>query len=166
MATYHLAQLNIGRIRAPLDTPTMAGFVARLEDINALADRSPGFVWRLETEDGDATAIRPYDDDRMLVNLSVWTGLTELRDFVYRSPHAEVMRQRRAWFELLAEAFVVLWWVQAGHRPSVAEAKERLEYLRQHGDTAHAFTYRHPFAAPEASSQPSPEEYRDECPAT
>lgn len=166
MNAYHLAQLNIGRIRAPLDTPTMAGFVARLEDINALADRAPGFVWRLKTEDGDATAIRPYADDRVLVNLSVWTGLAELRDFVYRSPHAEVMRQRRAWFEPLQEAFVVLWWVPAGHRPSVEEAKERLEYLRQHGDTAHAFTYRHPFAAPDATSHPAPDEYRDECPAS
>jgi hypothetical protein len=142
MTTYHLAQLNIGRIRAPLETATMAGFVSRLQDINALADAAPGFVWRLKTEDGDATAIRPYEDDRMLVNLSVWTGLGELRDFVYRSPHADVMRQRRAWFE------------------------PRLEYLRQHGDTAHAFTYRHPFAAPESTSPPSPEEYRDECPAT
>ena len=166
MSVYQLAQLNIGRIRAPLDTPTMAGFVARLEDINALADAAPGFVWRLKTEDGDATAIRPYDDDRMLVNLSVWTGLSELRDFVYRTAHAEVMRQRRSWFEPLAEAFVVLWWVPAGHRPSVDEAKERLDHLRQNGETAYAFTYRHPFAVPGASTPLSPDEYRDECPAT
>ena len=129
MSMYQLAQLNIGRIRAPLDTPTMAGFVARLEDINALADAAPGFVWRLKTEDGDATAIRPYDDDRMLVNLSVWTSL-------------------------------------AGHRPSVDEAKERLDHLRQNGETAYAFTYRHPFAVPGASTPLSPDEYRDECPAT
>lgn len=166
MSDYHLAQFNIGRIRAPLDTPTMAGFVARLEEINAIADQAPGFAWRLQTEDGDATAIRPYDDDRILINLSVWTGLTALHDFVYRSAHAEVLRERRAWFDKLEQAFLVLWWVPAGHHPSVDEAKERLEYLREHGETPYAFSYRHPFPAPDAPPDASLEEYKDECPAT
>ena len=98
-AHYHLAQVNIARTRAPLDHALLAGFVARLEDINALADASPGFVWRLQTDAGDATALRPYDDDRILFNLSVWATPEDLRAFVYRSAHTEVMRQRKAWFE-------------------------------------------------------------------
>ena len=96
---FHIAQVNIGRVHAPLDDPMLAGFVARLADINALADVTPGFVWRLQTDAGDATAFRPYDDDRILVNLSVWEGPEQLRAFVYRSAHVEVMRQRKSWFE-------------------------------------------------------------------
>src|SRR5574341_824674 len=98
-STYPLAQVNIGRILAPLDGPIMAGFVARLDEINALADESPGLVWRLQTEEGNATDLRPYDDDRILVNMSVWESLEDLKAYVYKSVHAEVMRQRRQWFE-------------------------------------------------------------------
>jgi heme-degrading monooxygenase HmoA len=166
MTTYHLAQLNIGRIVAPLDSPELAGFVARLADINALADGTPGFVWRLQTEDGDATALRPYGDDRLLMNLSVWESLEALRAFVYRSPHVDVMRQRRSWFESLTEAFVVLWWVPAGHRPSVDEAKDRLELLRREGESTRAFSFRRPFPAPDARAEETLEPSTDECPAT
>ncbi|HEX8803182.1 MAG TPA: DUF3291 domain-containing protein [Acidimicrobiales bacterium] len=148
MDGHQVAQLNIGRMLEPLDSERLAGFVAALEPVNALADRSPGFVWRLQTEDGDATAIRPFDDDMMIVNLSVWTSLDALADFVYRSPHREVMRERRRWFERLSEAFVVLWWVPAGHRPPVAEALDRLDALRRHGPTPEAFTFRSPFPPP------------------
>src|SRR5437764_2790129 len=95
----HLAQVNIGRIKAPLDDPIMAGFVSRLDDINALAETTPGFVWRLQTDEGNATALRPYDDDRILVNLSVWRTMEELREFVYRSRHVELLRAREEWFE-------------------------------------------------------------------
>ena len=98
MAAEHLAQVNVATLRAPLDGPELAGFVAELEPINALADASPGFVWRLQTEDGDATAIRPYDDDRIMVNLSVWESFETLRGFVYSTRHLEVMRHCRAWF--------------------------------------------------------------------
>jgi hypothetical protein len=111
MRTHHLAQLNIGRILAPLDSPQLAGFMARLDEINALAEAAPGFVWRFQTEDGNATALRPYEDDRILVNFSVWTSAEVLHEFVYHTLHVEVMRHRRQWFEQMDQAFLVLWWV-------------------------------------------------------
>jgi hypothetical protein len=166
MPTYHLAQLNIGRIRAPLDSPLMETFVRRLPDINAIADRAPGFVWRLQTEDGDATAVRPFGDDRILVNMSVWESLESLHAYVYRSGHAEVMRRRREWFERMEEAYVVLWWVPAGHRPTIGEAKERLGLLRSIGASPAAFTYRQPFPPPEQQPGPQVEPFPDECPAS
>lgn len=165
MSGYHVAQVNIARLLAPLDSPQLAGFVARLEEINSLADGAAGFVWRLKTEDGDATALRPYEDDRILVNLSVWKSVEELCEFVYRTPHAEVMRQRRAWFERLAEAWLALWWVPIGHLPSVEEAKLRLELLRTHGAGPMAFTIRQPFPPPDAAGLESPRALPDECPA-
>ncbi|MCL4297921.1 MAG: DUF3291 domain-containing protein [Anaerolineae bacterium] len=149
--TYHLAQVNIGRIVAPLDDPLLAGFVARLDEINALADRSPGFVWRLQTEEGNATDLRPYDDDRILVNMSVWESLEHLKAYVYRSAHVEVMRQRRQWFEKFEGMYMALWWVKAGHLPTVQEARQRLEYLAEHGASADAFTFSQPFPPPDAS---------------
>jgi hypothetical protein len=165
MADYQLAQLNIGRIVAPLDSAQLAGFVARLQEINALADGAPGFVWRFQTEDGDATALRPFDDESMLVNFSVWESVEALHTFVYRTLHAEVMRSRRAWFERLDQVFTVLWWVRAGHRPTVEEAIERLEHLRRHGPTSDAFTFQQRFPAP--SGDPgSTAALPDECPAS
>jgi heme-degrading monooxygenase HmoA len=148
MAAHHLAQVNIATLRAPLDGPELAGFVAQLAPINALADRSPGFVWRLQTEDGDATAIRPYEDDRVMVNLSVWASFEALRAFVYATRHLEVMRHRRQWFSRMADPYLALWWVPAGAIPTVAEAKERLELLARQGPTADAFTFRVPFPEP------------------
>ena len=148
MAAHHLAQVNIATLRAPLDGPELAGFVAQLEPINALADRSPGFIWRLQTEDGDATAIRPYEDDRVMVNLSVWASFEALRTFVYATRHLEVMRHRRQWFSRMADPYLALWWVPAGAIPTVAEAKERLELLTRQGPTADAFTFRVPFPEP------------------
>jgi hypothetical protein len=145
MAAQHLAQVNIATLRAPLDGPELAGFVAELEPVNALADASPGFVWRLQTEDGDATAIRPFDDDRIMVNLSVWESFETLRAFVYSTRHLEVMRHRRAWFSRMADPYLALWWVPAGTIPTVAEAKRRLELLAGHGPGPEAFTFRAPF---------------------
>lgn len=138
----HIAQVNIARMKAPLDSPVMEGFVARLEEINALADRSPGFVWRLQTEEGDATYLRPYDDDRILFNLSVWENVEALKQYVYRTAHAELLRDRRSWFEHFAGAYVALWWVEAGHIPSIEEAKERLAHLEANGPTDFAFTFK------------------------
>jgi hypothetical protein len=149
MAGYRLAQLNIGRIRAPLDSPQLSQFVAALEPINALADKSSGFVWRLQTEEGDATSIRAFDDDMLLVNMSVWESIDALSAFVYQSDHRAMMLRRREWFERPADAFVVLWWVPADHTPTVDEAKQRLELLRQHGPCPEAFTFATPFQAPE-----------------
>jgi Domain of unknown function (DUF3291) len=153
MAAHHLAQVNVATLRAPLDSSELAGFVAQLEPINALADASPGFVWRLQTEDGDATAIRPFDDDRIMVNLSVWASFESLRTFVYASRHLEVMRHRRAWFSRMADPYLALWWVPAGAIPTVAEARDRLQLLARLGPTADAFTFRSPFPAPAAAAR-------------
>jgi heme-degrading monooxygenase HmoA len=166
MTHYHLAQLNIGRIVAPLDSPQLAGFVNRLDEINALADRAPGFVWRFQTEAGDATALRPYDDDRILVNFSVWESPEALHQFVYRTAHVEAMRQRRQWFEVMSEAYLVLWWVPAGHRPTVEEAIARLETLRTRGPSAEAFTFREIHPPPESAATKAPDRLSEECPAT
>ena len=167
MGNYHLAQVNIGRILAPLDSPVMADFVSQLDAINALADAAPGFVWRLQTEDGDATAIRPYNDDWILINMSVWESPEALHAYVYRSAHADVLRRRREWFARMTEAFVALWWVPAGHRPSVAEAVERLGMLRTHGLTADAFTLRQLFPPPDSplEESSSTRELPEECQA-
>jgi heme-degrading monooxygenase HmoA len=148
MAVHHLAQVNLATLRAPLDDPALAGFVAELEPVNALADGHPGFVWRLQTEDGDATAIRPFDDERVMVNLSVWESLEALRGFVYAGRHLEVLRRRREWFHRMDDPIVALWWVPAGTVPTVAEAKERLGLLARLGPTAGAFTFRAPFPEP------------------
>jgi heme-degrading monooxygenase HmoA len=146
--THHLAQINIGRMRAPLASPVMADFVAQLDAINALADGSPGFVWRLTGDGNDATSLRPFDDDFIIVNMSVWESLDDLRAYVYKSAHAAVMRRRREWFDQFGSTYVALWWVAAGHLPSVGEAKQRLVHLEAHGPTAHVFTFKQPFAAP------------------
>jgi hypothetical protein len=166
MPGYELAQLNIGIIKGPMDSPIMADFAANLERINALADQSPGFIWRLQTEEGDATSIRPFEDENLLVNMSVWRDVESLNKFVYRSAHVDIMRRRREWFELMREAFLVLWWVPAGHRPSIAEAVARLEVLRSKGPTAEAFTFRQAFPPPGATSSEPSTAFGDECPAT
>lgn len=163
MSQYRLAQLNIARMKAPLESPLLADFVANLDRVNALAEASPGFVWRLQTEEGDATALRPAGDD-VLVNLSVWRDIAALRDFVYRSGHVEIMRRRHEWFERM-DVYMALWWVPQAHRPTVAEALHKLEWLRRHGPTAEVFTFRQPFAAPDTGpGAASP--FLDQCPAT
>jgi len=149
---YQLAQVNIARMLAPLTDTQMAGFVARLDEINAIADTSPGFVWRLQTEEGNATSLRPFEDDLILVNMSVWASLSDLLAFVYKSRHRQVLQQRRQWFELFDGPYVALWWVPDGHIPSVEEAKERLAYLGAHGETPYVFSFKKPFPAPEEAS--------------
>jgi hypothetical protein len=150
---YHLAQVNIGRLRAPIDDPAMEGFRSQLDPINALADRSPGFVWRLQTEEGNATAIRPYDDERMAINMSVWESLAALQEYVYRSAHVGPLRDRKQWFEPLDGPILALWWIPVGHIPTVAEAKDRLQQLKERGPSPDAFTFRTPFPSPEAQSE-------------
>jgi heme-degrading monooxygenase HmoA len=161
---HHLAQLNIGIAKGPMDGPVMAGFKAALESINALADEAPGFVWRLQTDDGDATAIRPYEDERMMVNMSVWESVKALRAFVYTSGHTSVMRNRDQWFDKL-ETYLALWWVPAGSEPTVEEAKERLEHLKRHGPTPYAFTFRVSFPAPDAAPDAALIDDEVSCPA-
>lgn len=145
---HQLAQANVARMRAPLDDPLMQRFVDQLDEINALAESSPGFVWRLQTEEGNATAVRVLDDDRLLLNMSVWVSLDALKRYVYDSDHLRVMRDRSAWFERMEGPFLVLWWVPAGHRPTPAEAEQRLRQLRALGPTAEAFTFKQPYPAP------------------
>ena len=138
----HLAQVNIARMNAPLDSAEMADFVARIAEINALADASPGFVWRLATDQGNATYLRPYDDDRILFNMSVWRSVDDLRAYVYGSAHTEVMRRRHRWFSKFEGAYLALWWVTAGHVPSIDEAKARLVQLDREGPSPAAFTFK------------------------
>ena len=146
MAQDHIAQLNIGRVKAPVEDPIMAGFVARLDEINALAECSPGFVWRLQTSEGNATYFRPYpEDDRILINMSVWETIESLRHYVYQTAHADLLRQRQAWFEKFAGSYTALWWVPAGHRPGMDEATKRLAHLEKHGPTQFAFTFKTTF---------------------
>lgn len=165
MSSFQLAQVNIALAREPLDAPLLADFVAELGPVNARADAAEGFVWRLQTEDGEATAIRAFDDDRLIVNMSVWASLAALRAFVYGDPaHLAVMRRRREWFERL-QAFMVLWWVPAEHRPTFAEAKDRLALLRAVGPSPDAFTFRWHFPAPDATLGEAVEDDRDLCPA-
>ena len=142
---WHLAQLNIGRMVAPTTAPEVAEFMAALDPINALAEAAPGFVWRLQTDAGNATDIHAFDDPLLLLNMSVWESLEALRAFTYTTAHTGVLRRRHEWFERLAEAHLVLWWVPAGHIPTIAEAVERLERLRRDGPTPAAFTFRVPF---------------------
>ena len=143
MANYHIAQINIGRAKGPVEDPMMAGFMTRLDDLNALADRSPGFVWRLQTLEGNATYFRPYeDDDRILLNMSVWETIDALRHYVYKTAHAEMLRHREEWFERFAGIYLALWWVPVGHIPGIDEAKKRLAHLDQYGPTQFAFTFK------------------------
>jgi hypothetical protein len=152
---WHLAQVNIALPVEPLDSPALAEFVELLEPVNALADGAPGFVWRLQTDEGDATAIRAFGDDRLIVNMSVWESADALWDFVYDAGHLEVMRRRREWFTRMAESHMVLWWVPAGTVPTVADAEERLERLRAEGPTPQAFTFKRRFEAPRNPASPS-----------
>ena len=138
----HIAQVNIARAKAPLDDAMMEAFVARLDEINQLADDAPGFVWRLKSEQGPSSYLRPYDDERILVNMSVWTSIDALKEYVYKTAHAEVLRRRRDWFENFDGAYLAMWWVPEGHVPTIEEAKERLEHLEAHGPTDFAFTFR------------------------
>lgn len=154
MTGFHVAQVNVGRIVAPLDGPELAGFVAQLPEINALADHAPGFVWRLVDDGGaDSTGLRPDDNDgRLLINCSTWESVEALEDFAYRTDHLRVLSRRREWFQRMEGPHQALWWVSAGHRPSVAEAMERIAILREQGSGPAAFTFRDRYPAPVAVS--------------
>lgn len=145
---HHLAQINVGRLVAPIDDPRIAEFVAQLEPINALAESSPGFVWRLQSSSGNATDIAYSDDPLVIVNMSVWESVDALRSYVYASQHTKVFRDRARWFEKLDRPHYCLWWVPAGHNPSVAEGRERLEHYQRHGATPYSFWFSQPFPAP------------------
>jgi hypothetical protein len=167
---FDLAQVNVSRLLAPLDSPQLAPFMTALDDVNAAGELATGFVWRLQTEDGNATAVRAFgwdvgDSHGVIVNLTTWRSVEALAGFAFSGPHLAIMRQRRSWFERSAEQMAALWWVPRGHRPTTDEAEGRLRLLRKLGSTADAFTFRHPFPAPgqEAREVSADEDWR--CPA-
>jgi uncharacterized protein DUF3291 len=144
----HLAQINIGRLVAPIDDPKIAEFVAQLDAINAIADGAPGFVWRLKTESGNATDVVYNDDPFVIVNMSVWESVEALRGYAYQSDHVRVMRNRAKWFEKMEKPHYCLWWMPAGHIPTVAEGRERLEHYQLHGASPYSFWFSQPFPQP------------------
>jgi len=146
---WHVAQVNIAFLRAPLDSPQLAAFIEALDPVNALADRASGFVWRLQTEDGDATGIRAFGDNRIIVNVSVWETVEALAAFVFASGHAEVLRRRHEGFEKMAEGHLAVWWIPVGTIPTVEEAEARLHALRERGPSPEVFTLREPFPHPD-----------------
>lgn len=167
MSAYHLAQVNIAHPLAPVDSPLLRDFVDNLDPVNAVADASSGFVWRLQTDEGNATSLHIFDDPGLLLNLSVWESLGALQDFVQRSTaHRSVLRRRKEWFEPMAEAYMALWWVPHGHVPTIPEAEERLVHLRVHGPTPTAFTFRVAFPPPDETDQPGAEELAGPAPAS
>ncbi|MBC8167867.1 MAG: DUF3291 domain-containing protein [Bryobacteraceae bacterium] len=153
--SFSLAQVNIGRLTAPLEDPRIAGFVAELDSINKLAESSPGFLWRLKSDSGNATDKVWNDDPLCIVNMSVWESVESLKEFTYQTRHLEVFKQRRQWFEVPVLPHYCLWWVHAGHEPEISEARERLEYFQRHGATPFSFSFPQPFAAPMESAAAS-----------
>ena len=163
MATqWHLAQINLATLKYPQDDPRVHGFMSRLDEINALADRAPGFVWRMQSESGNATDIDVGGEPLLLANMSVWESADALFDYVYKSMHREVMVQRREWFERPADLYQVLWWIPAGHLPTAQEGLDRLELLKQQGPGPEAFTFKQQFPCPGDTGKPggrAPEPY-------
>ena len=159
-AAYHLAQVNIGRLKAPLDSPQLKDFVDNLDPVNADADAADGFVWRLESDSGNATDVPVFGDEWLIINMSVWRDSNALTAYMYQGRHREMLARRREFFERVQEAMVVLWWVPAGHRPTVAEAEQRLLHLRANGPTPYAFTLRTSF--PAQGAEPVPLEAPDD----
>jgi hypothetical protein len=152
---YQVAQVNIAMPVEPVTSARLAEFVELLEPVNALADAAPGFVWRLQTDDGDATGIRAFGDDRLIVNMSVWESVEALTSFVFGTFHAEVMRQRREWFTQIREPYTVAWWLPTGSVPTIADAEDRLDALRRHGPTPYAFTLLRSFPPQESVVAPA-----------
>ena len=155
MSSYELAQLNIAKMREPLESPLMAEFVFNLDRINALADDAPGFVWRLKDDSDSAVAVNPFGHD-YVVNISVWKDVASLSDYAFNSGHVDIMRRRREWFQPMTEANAVLWWVTTGHRPSVVEAKQKLNHLRSHGVGPLAFTFKQSYLPPDQQRDGQP----------
>jgi hypothetical protein len=173
---YVLAQVNIGRLLAPIDSPLIADFVAALDSVNAMADAAPGFVWRMVTEDGNALAVRGFEQDGVgsgggiIINMSVWESVEALAAYAYGDAHIAILRRRREWFEKMRDAYLALWWIPRGHIPTVAEAEDRVEHVRAHGPTPYAFSLKQHFPPPgnagaDAGTEPirSPEDWT--CPA-
>jgi heme-degrading monooxygenase HmoA len=145
---YQLAEFNIARMRFPLDDPRMREFREALASVNALADESPGFAWRLESDEGEGNAVRQIHDPQLLLNLSVWESIDALRAFYLAAPHGEFLRRRATWFERARHPYLALWWVAHGHHPSLEEATQRLAMVSEDGPTDSSFDFAHPFPMP------------------
>jgi len=156
MNQLELAQLNIATLIAPLDSPVLADFVAELDRINGIAEQSPGFIWRLQSDSGSAIDLEHDFGSDVIVNASVWETVEHLHAYVYRSAHAAIMSRRKEWFSMMKESYSVLWWVPRGHRPTSTEARIKLNLLREKGPTADAFTFKKAFPSPEAPDQGDP----------
>jgi hypothetical protein len=144
-AAHELAQVNIARLKAPLDSPQLKDFVDNLDPVNADAEAADGYVWRLKGDSGDATDVSVFGDEWLIINLTMWRDTNALTAYMYQGRHREMLARRREWFERVQEAMTALWWVPAGHRPTVAEAESRLLHLRTNGPTPYAFTLRTSF---------------------
>jgi hypothetical protein len=159
MTSYYLAQANYARAVAPLDDPVMEEFMRQIDHLNRLADSARDFVWRLKTEEGNATSIRAFEDERILFNMSVWKSIDALFEYTYYSGHAEAFRRRHQWFEKSETPVLALWWIPADHIPTVEETRERLEHLHAHGATPYAFSFKQRYTVEEfLSSQYAPRE--------
>jgi hypothetical protein len=141
----HLAQVNIAKMKDPIDSPMMADFVNNLDRINALAENSEGFIWRLKDEDNNATSVKVFDNDFLIINLSVWKNAELLKNYVYNSLHVEILKRKKEWFEKMDQMHMALWYIEKGIFPSPIEAKEKLEYLREHGETPLSFSFKSKF---------------------
>lgn len=148
---FHLAQYNIARLLAPLDSPRLADFIAALDPLNRLADESPGFIWRHQDGNGNSTSVRVRNDPMIIINFSVWQDIDSLFEYAYHSKHVEIFRRRREFFEHMDAPYLALWWIPAGHTPTVEEAEERLDHLRARGPTPYAFTFKKRFPVPSAA---------------
>jgi hypothetical protein len=146
--SFHIAQVNVALAKDNMESEVMQGFVSRLDEMNALADRAEGFVWRLKDDGGSATAVRAFNDPLLLVNISVWQNLEALKQYVYKSLHVELIRDRGRWFHKIPEFHQALWWIAAGHIPSVQEGKQKLEHIRKYGPSQDAFTFAKPYPTP------------------
>ncbi|MEQ8675589.1 MAG: DUF3291 domain-containing protein [Aggregatilineales bacterium] len=158
MTVYHLAQLNHARMIAPTDDPRVADFMNALDEINALAEVSAGFVWRLVGEGNNATDIHFFEDPQLLVNMSVWESVESLYKYAYKSKHADYFARRREWFTRPEKPSPVLWWVPAKHTPTLAEALARVDHLAEHGPTPHAFNFKKTFTVEELLALSEPQE--------
>jgi heme-degrading monooxygenase HmoA len=144
----HLAQINIAHLLAPIDSPLLADFVADIDYINGIAEKSKGFVWRLKDDSGNATDINPFDNKQYIVNMSVWESLDDFKKFVYESGHVEVFKKRAKWFSKMNTPHAAMWWVSNGHVPTAQEGKEKLEFLAKNGDTIDSFSFKRIFEKP------------------
>ncbi len=150
MSKYQLAQINIARMRGvTINDPVMKEFFDNLDAVNAIAESSDGFVWRLKDDSNNATSLNPYDDEQIIINVSVWESIGQLENFMYRTLHSEFLKRRKEWFHRFGKVYTAMWWTPAGKFPTMQEAADKLEYLQQHGPTALVFDFKKKFESPE-----------------